>query len=180
MKPFNIVMKLRVVVFVLALCVLVTSVAGAADYSRYNMRVGAKYLAENAKKEGVTVLKSGVQYTVLKAGEGTRKPGRESRVTVVGSARVHTTADILPCCAISACRLVAMRTVTSPHASVSHLHCCTHIQHYAGRLLNGKEFDSSIARGEPAQFGVTQVIGGWTEVLQLMVRARARCCHVVN
>ncbi len=40
--------------------------------------------------------------------------------------------------------------------------------HYAGRLINGYEFDSSIKRGEPIDFGVTQVIPGWTEVLQLM------------
>lgn len=40
--------------------------------------------------------------------------------------------------------------------------------HYAGRLLDGTEFDSSIERGVPAQFGVTQVIAGWTEALQLM------------
>jgi FKBP-type peptidyl-prolyl cis-trans isomerase len=40
--------------------------------------------------------------------------------------------------------------------------------HYAGRLLDGTEFDSSIKRGVPAQFGVTQVIAGWTEALQLM------------
>ena len=40
--------------------------------------------------------------------------------------------------------------------------------HYAGRLLDGTEFDSSVGRGVPAQFGVTQVIEGWVEVLQLM------------
>jgi FKBP-type peptidyl-prolyl cis-trans isomerase FklB len=40
--------------------------------------------------------------------------------------------------------------------------------HYAGRLLDGTEFDSSVKRGVPTQFGVTQVIPGWTEVLQLM------------
>jgi FKBP-type peptidyl-prolyl cis-trans isomerase FklB len=34
--------------------------------------------------------------------------------------------------------------------------------------LNGKEFDSSVRRGEPATFGVTQVIQGWVEGLQLM------------
>jgi FKBP-type peptidyl-prolyl cis-trans isomerase len=40
--------------------------------------------------------------------------------------------------------------------------------HYSGRLLDGIEFDSSVKRGVPAQFGVTQVISGWTEVLLLM------------
>lgn len=40
--------------------------------------------------------------------------------------------------------------------------------HYAGRLLDNTEFDSSIKRGVPVQFGVTQVIPGWTEALQLM------------
>ncbi|MBC8110161.1 MAG: FKBP-type peptidyl-prolyl cis-trans isomerase [Verrucomicrobia bacterium] len=40
--------------------------------------------------------------------------------------------------------------------------------HYAGTLIDGKEFDSSIKRGQPATFGVTEVITGWTEALQLM------------
>lgn len=40
--------------------------------------------------------------------------------------------------------------------------------HYTGRLLDGKVFDSSEQRGTPAEFGVTEVIRGWTEVLQLM------------
>ena len=40
--------------------------------------------------------------------------------------------------------------------------------HYAGRLLDGKEFDSSIKRGQPVEFPVNGVIPGWTEALQLM------------
>lgn len=40
--------------------------------------------------------------------------------------------------------------------------------HYEGRLIDGTVFDSSIERGEPATFGVTQVIPGWVEALQLM------------
>ena len=40
--------------------------------------------------------------------------------------------------------------------------------HYHGTLINGEVFDSSIERGEPAVFGVSQVIPGWVEALQLM------------
>ncbi len=40
--------------------------------------------------------------------------------------------------------------------------------HYTGTLIDGTVFDSSVERGEPATFGVTQVIAGWTEALQLM------------
>ncbi len=40
--------------------------------------------------------------------------------------------------------------------------------HYEGKLIDGKVFDSSIKRGEPIIFAVSQVISGWTEALQLM------------
>ena len=40
--------------------------------------------------------------------------------------------------------------------------------HYHGTLINGTVFDSSVDRGEPIEFGVNQVIPGWTEALQLM------------
>ncbi|MCD7913809.1 MAG: FKBP-type peptidyl-prolyl cis-trans isomerase [Tannerellaceae bacterium] len=40
--------------------------------------------------------------------------------------------------------------------------------HYTGTLLDGSVFDSSVEKGEPATFGVTKVIRGWTEALQLM------------
>jgi len=46
--------------------------------------------------------------------------------------------------------------------------------HYTGWTSDGKMFDSSVARGEPTSFGVTQVIAGWTEALKLMVVGEKR------
>ena len=40
--------------------------------------------------------------------------------------------------------------------------------HYSGTLINGKKFDSSYDRGQPASFGVNQVIPGWTQALKMM------------
>lgn len=42
--------------------------------------------------------------------------------------------------------------------------------HYAGKLENGTEFDSSYKRGKPLKFNVNAVVKGWTEALQMMVK----------
>ncbi|MBQ0095325.1 MAG: FKBP-type peptidyl-prolyl cis-trans isomerase [Bacteroidetes bacterium] len=95
--------------------------AEAAQAGKAAREEGEKFLKENAKKPGVTVTASGLQYTVLK--EGTGKQPKAS--------------DTVRC-------------------------------HYEGTLINGKVFDSSYRRGEPADFGLRQVISGWTEGVQLM------------
>ena len=92
-----------------------------AEKGRAAKEAGEKYLAENAKKEGVITLPSGLQYQVLREGNG-RRP---------------TAKDQVKC-------------------------------HYEGFLIDGTVFDSSVQRGEPATFGLQQVIAGWTEGLQLM------------
>lgn len=100
------------------------AVAAQADMKKAgekNMQEGKAFLAENKSKEGVTETASGLQYEVLKAGEGD-KPKATDKVTV----------------------------------------------HYHGTLLDGSVFDSSVQRGQPATFGLNQVIKGWTEGLQLM------------
>ena len=84
---------------------------------------GEAFLAENAKRDGVVVLESGLQYEIIEVGEeGSEKPSKESKV----------------------------RT------------------HYHGTFIDGKVFDSSYDRGQPAEFPVGGVIAGWTEALQLM------------
>lgn len=50
--------------------------------------------------------------------------------------------------------------------------------HYTGRLIDGTVFDSSVERGEPATFGVTQVIPGWVEALQLMTEGSKWRLHI--
>lgn len=86
-----------------------------------NLEAGKKFLAENAKKEGVVTTESGLQYKVIKQGDGP-SPGPSDTVTT----------------------------------------------HYRGTLIDGREFDSSYSRGQPASFPVNGVIKGWTEALQLM------------
>lgn len=82
---------------------------------------GEKFLTENKTKEGVVTLASGLQYKILKNGNGP-KP-KES--------------DNVKC-------------------------------HYEGQLIDGTIFDSSVKRGEAAEFPVGGVIPGWVEALQLM------------
>ncbi|MEO6223387.1 MAG: FKBP-type peptidyl-prolyl cis-trans isomerase, partial [Vicinamibacterales bacterium] len=46
--------------------------------------------------------------------------------------------------------------------------------HYSGWTPDGQMFDSSVVRGQPSSFGVTRVIRGWTEGVQLMVKGEKR------
>lgn len=82
---------------------------------------GEHFLANNAKRDGITTLPSGLQYEIMTPAEGA-KPTADNQVTV----------------------------------------------HYKGTFLDGKEFDSSYSRNEPATFRLDKVIKGWTEGVQLM------------
>jgi len=86
-----------------------------------NQEKSKLFLEENAKKEGVKQLASGLQYKVVTSGTG-KSPTAEDTVSV----------------------------------------------HYTGKLIDGRVFDSSVERGEPATFGVGQVIPGWRQALQEM------------
>lgn len=61
-------------------------------------------------------------------------------------------------------RIINPGDPNAKHASATDTVSC----HYEGWLLDGTLFDSSLQRGVPAEFGVNQVIPGWTEALQLM------------
>lgn len=76
--------------------------------------------------------------------------GRRSGVTTTASGLQY---EVLESGAASGAQPAAVDTV---------------LAHYEGRFIDGEVFDSSIARGEPAQFMLNQVIPGWTEGLQLM------------
>lgn len=95
--------------------------AEAAKQGEVNRKNGEEFLTENAKREGIKVTESGLQYEVLESGKGD-SPKASDNVEV----------------------------------------------HYTGKLIDGTVFDSSVERGVPASFGVTQVIPGWVEALQLM------------
>jgi len=82
---------------------------------------GEKFLEKNKTKKNVQVTESGLQYIVLKKGNGP-KPTATSKVKV----------------------------------------------HYHGTTPQGEVFDSSVDRGQPIEFGLNQVIKGWTEGVQLM------------
>lgn len=86
-----------------------------------NKKVGEEFLAENSKRGEVKITATGLQYEIVKEGNG-----------------VHP----------------------SPNDQVE--------VHYTGTLIDGTVFDSSVERGAPVTFGVTQVIPGWVEALQLM------------
>ena len=86
-----------------------------------NKKACEVFLQENAKRPEVKVTESGLQYQIVKEGEG-ESPKATDTVKV----------------------------------------------HYTGCLIDGKVFDSSVQRGEPAVFGVNQVIPGWVEALQMM------------
>jgi FKBP-type peptidyl-prolyl cis-trans isomerase len=92
-----------------------------AEEMETNTLEGAAFLAENASNEGVIVTESGLQYEVIREGEGA-SPSPEAQVSI----------------------------------------------HYKGTLIDGTQFDSSYDRGQPATFGVTGVIPGFSEGLQLM------------
>ncbi len=93
----------------------------ASKLAEINEKAGKEFLDENGKRAEVKTTPSGLQYEVLKEGDGPQ-PESTDQVEV----------------------------------------------HYTGKLIDGTVFDSSEERGVPATFGVTQVIPGWVEALQLM------------
>lgn len=95
--------------------------AAAFEMGKVNREAGKAFLEKNGQRPEVHTTASGLQYEIIKAGNGAQ-PTASDQVVV----------------------------------------------HYTGKLIDGTVFDSSVERGEPATFGVTQVIPGWVEALQQM------------
>ena len=95
--------------------------AESAKMAETNAAAGREFLEKNGKRPEVKTTATGLQYEVLKEGNGVH-PAATDSVTV----------------------------------------------HYTGKLIDGTVFDSSVDRGEPADFPVTQVIPGFAEGLKMM------------
>ncbi len=85
------------------------------------IKAGESFLAENAKRPEVKTTPSGLQYEIIRQGNGERPSPQD-----------------------------------------------VFVAHYRGSLIDGTEFDASYNRNQPLEYGVSQVIKGWTEGLQLM------------
>ncbi len=96
------------------------------------------------------------QAEAANAGEGHRKEGEAFLAANKSKAGVQTTASGLQYKVIT----MGKGPKPTPNQTVT--------VHYKGTTIDGKEFDSSFKRGQPAEFGVTQVIPGWVEGIQLM------------
>lgn len=98
-------------------------------------------------------------------------PGKESPVAAENTAKGKVYLDAnkaKPGVVVTASGL--QYKIIKPGAGGSPTAASTAKVHYRGTLIDGTEFDSSYKRGKPAEFGVGQVIRGWTEALQLMKR----------
>ncbi len=88
----------------------------------------------------------------------------EATLTLEVSCREIAEADAPTQTTASGLQYQILRDCDGPKPTVT----STVTVHYVGTLADGTQFDSSYDRGQPATFGVTQVIAGWTEGLQLM------------
>jgi len=111
---------------------------------------------EMSAQEAQAIIGEFFQALQEKASEGTIKEGKAFLESNAQRAEVVTLASGLQY------EVLTAGTGATPAASD------TVKVHYHGTLINGTVFDSSVRRGEPATFGVTQVISGWVEALQLM------------
>lgn len=110
--------------------------------------------------------------TKAKEKEKAALPASASQPTVTATPSVSTAAatpSISPSGVVTTASGLKYRVLSSgPADGRSPTHFDSVIVHYHGTLTDGTVFDSSLERGQPATFGVGQVIAGWTEALKLM------------
>lgn len=135
--------------------------SGFSQIDTQRLADGIKHVIENetlemSLKEAQAVVNAYFQQLQEQAFANNIREGKEFLSENAKRPEVKTTATGLQY------EILNQGTGTTPKASD------TVKVHYHGTLISGEVFDSSVQRGEPATFGVTQVIQGWVEALQLM------------
>jgi len=117
-------------------------------------------MTEDEAKASLTELQNDMRKKMQEKAQHVGDVNKKEGTTFLAENKAKEGVVVLP----SGLQYKILKEGTGPKPTASDSVVCN----YKGTLINGKEFDSSYKRGEPATFPVSGVIKGWTEALQLM------------